>query len=153
MFKVIFRDVLGKCRKIIFIIQNFLIPNRQKVLLNLETSEYCVTYTQSMVILFLFETQKFYGNNQGNPQKNSCSGNRHRRRFYYGYSLTGGAPNFGALIIGQIFQLIGEVAKVLASKKIKKVPVVTAKGVLACVVWRFTIMRYIFKLFFSGIDK
>ncbi|WP_270657769.1 hypothetical protein [Eubacterium callanderi] len=53
----------------------------------------------------------------------------------------------------QIFQLIGEVAKVLASKKIKKVPVVTAKGVLACVVWRFTIMRYIFKLFFSGIDK
>lgn len=37
------------------------IANRQKVLLNLGTSEYGVTYTQSMVILFLFETQKFHG--------------------------------------------------------------------------------------------
>lgn len=45
------------------------IANRQKVLLNLGTSEYGVTYTQSMVILFLFETQKFYGDDHEISQK------------------------------------------------------------------------------------
>lgn len=45
------------------------IANRQKVLLNLGTSEYGVTYTQSMVILFLFETQKFHGDDHEINQK------------------------------------------------------------------------------------
>lgn len=45
------------------------IANRQKVLLNLGTSEYGVTYTQSMVILFLSETQKFYGDDHEISQK------------------------------------------------------------------------------------
>lgn len=45
------------------------IANRQKVLLNLGTSEYGVTYTQSMVILFLFETQKFYGDDHEISQR------------------------------------------------------------------------------------
>lgn len=39
-------------------------------MLNLRTSEYGVTYTQSMVILFLFETQKFHGDDHEISQKN-----------------------------------------------------------------------------------
>lgn len=49
-------------------------------------------------------------------------------------------------------QPIGEVAEVLSSKKIKKVPIITADGALVGVARRSTIMRYIFNLLFNHAD-
>lgn len=49
-------------------------------------------------------------------------------------------------------QPIGEVAEILSSKKIKKIPIVTADGALADVARRSTIMRYIFNMLFNSDD-
>lgn len=49
-----------------------------------------------------------------------------------------------------LVQPIGEVAEILSSKKIKKIPIVTADGVLVGVVRRSTIMRYIFNMLFNS---
>ena len=48
-----------------------------------------------------------------------------------------------------LVQPIGEVAEILSSKKIKKIPIVTADGALVGVVRRSTIMRYIFNMLFN----
>ncbi|MCB6570152.1 CBS domain-containing protein [Eubacterium limosum] len=47
-------------------------------------------------------------------------------------------------------QPIGEVAEILSSKKIKKIPIVTADGALVGVARRSTIMRYIFNMLFNS---
>ena len=49
-----------------------------------------------------------------------------------------------------LVQPIGEVAEILSSKKIKKIPIVTADGALVGVVRRSTIMRYIFNMLFNS---
>lgn len=49
-------------------------------------------------------------------------------------------------------QPIGEVAEILSSKKIKKVPIVTADGALVGIARRSTIMRYIFNMLFNSDD-
>lgn len=51
-----------------------------------------------------------------------------------------------------LVQPIGEVAEILSSKKIKKIPIVTADGALVGVVRRSTIMRYIFNMLFNSDD-
>ncbi|WP_270506488.1 HPP family protein [Eubacterium limosum] len=49
-----------------------------------------------------------------------------------------------------LVQPIGEVAEILSSKKIKKIPIVTADGALVGVARRSTIMRYIFNMLFNS---
>ena len=49
-------------------------------------------------------------------------------------------------------QPIGEVAEILSSKKIKKMPIVTADGALVGIARRSTIMRYIFNMLFNSDD-
>lgn len=51
-----------------------------------------------------------------------------------------------------LVQPIGEVAEILSSKKIKKIPIVTADGALVGVARRSTIMRYIFNMLFNSDD-
>lgn len=54
--------------------------------------------------------------------------------------------------ISDLVQPIGEVAEILSSKKIKKIPIVTADGALVGVARRSTIMRYIFNMLFNSDD-
>lgn len=49
-----------------------------------------------------------------------------------------------------LVQPIGEVAEILSSKKIKKIPIVTADGTLVGVARRSTIMRYTFNMLFNS---
>lgn len=51
-----------------------------------------------------------------------------------------------------LVQPIGEVAEILSSKKIKKIPIVTADGALVGIARRSTIMRYIFNMLFNSDD-